>query len=176
MATKKAPKISQKRELLDAFRREHAKTLKVLRAIPPDQAEIRPHPKLKTARELAHVFIIEQAMLSRALKGEPIFGTGSGPAPAELSTVISQLENGCAELEALINQIDEDSLEETTQFPVGPKPGGGGFEMGDWTRRAFAWFILSDHIHHRGQMTVYLRMAGGKVPAIYGPSGDETWR
>ena len=40
---------------------------------------------------------------------------------------------------------------------------------------AFAWFMLSDQIHHRGQLTVYLRMIGGKVPAIYGPSSDEPW-
>jgi uncharacterized damage-inducible protein DinB len=39
----------------------------------------------------------------------------------------------------------------------------------------FLWFLLCDQIHHRGQLSVYLRMAGGKVPSIYGPSGDEPW-
>ena len=58
----------------------------------------------------------------------------------------------------------------TLQFPVGPG------KMGDWKRSDFMWFLLSDHIHHRGQFSVYLRMAGGKVPAIYGPSADEPWR
>jgi uncharacterized damage-inducible protein DinB len=38
-----------------------------------------------------------------------------------------------------------------------------------------AWMILSDQIHHRGQFSVYLRMAGGKVPSIYGPTADEPW-
>jgi uncharacterized damage-inducible protein DinB len=43
-------------------------------------------------------------------------------------------------------------------------------------RRADAlWFIAMDGFHHRGQFTVYLRLAGGKVPSIYGPSGDEPW-
>ena len=37
------------------------------------------------------------------------------------------------------------------------------------------WGILMDSIHHRGQFSVYLRMAGGKVPSIYGPSADEPW-
>lgn len=36
-------------------------------------------------------------------------------------------------------------------------------------------FLLADQIHHRGQFSVYLRMADGKVPSIYGPSGDEPW-
>ena len=35
--------------------------------------------------------------------------------------------------------------------------------------------LLLDHIHHRGQFTIYSRMAGGKVPQIYGPSADEPW-
>jgi len=39
----------------------------------------------------------------------------------------------------------------------------------------FLWFLLCDQIHHRGQLSVYLRMADGKVPSIYGPSGDEPW-
>ena len=37
----------------------------------------------------------------------------------------------------------------------------------------FLWFILFDSIHHRGQLSTYLRPMGGKVPAIYGPSADE---
>jgi len=37
------------------------------------------------------------------------------------------------------------------------------------------WFMLLDSIHHRGQLSVYVRMAGGKVPSIYGPSADEPW-
>jgi uncharacterized damage-inducible protein DinB len=35
--------------------------------------------------------------------------------------------------------------------------------------------FLHDQIHHRGQLTVHLRMAGGRVPSIYGPSKDEPW-
>jgi uncharacterized damage-inducible protein DinB len=37
------------------------------------------------------------------------------------------------------------------------------------------WIMLMDSIHHRGQLSVYVRMAGGKVPSIYGPSADEPW-
>jgi uncharacterized damage-inducible protein DinB len=35
------------------------------------------------------------------------------------------------------------------------------------------WGNLMDEVHHHGQLTLYLRLAGGKVPSIYGPSGDE---
>ena len=47
--------------------------------------------------------------------------------------------------------------------------------MGEIPRKEWIWFLLHDQIHHRGQFSVYLRMVDGKVPSIYGPSGDEPW-
>jgi uncharacterized damage-inducible protein DinB len=48
-------------------------------------------------------------------------------------------------------------------------------EKVEWetTREKMAWGFLLDLIHHRGQLSVYLRPMGGRVPPIYGPSGDE---
>ena len=37
----------------------------------------------------------------------------------------------------------------------------------------FLWYLFFDAIHHRGQLSTYIRPMGGKVPQIYGPSGDE---
>jgi uncharacterized damage-inducible protein DinB len=53
---------------------------------------------------------------------------------------------------------------------------GGPKTLVDYSRLQFAWFLLSDQIHHRGQLSVYLRMADAKVPSIYGPTADEPWR
>ena len=47
--------------------------------------------------------------------------------------------------------------------------------MADVPKMQFLWMLLSDQIHHRGQLSVYLRMADAKVPSIYGPSLDEPW-
>jgi uncharacterized damage-inducible protein DinB len=47
--------------------------------------------------------------------------------------------------------------------------------MADVRKLDFLWLMLTDQIHHRGQLSVYARMAGGKVPSIYGPSFDEPW-
>ncbi|HYK42494.1 MAG TPA: DinB family protein [Thermoanaerobaculia bacterium] len=40
----------------------------------------------------------------------------------------------------------------------------------------FFWNMLLDSIHHRGQLSVYVRLAGGRVPSIYGPTADVPWR
>src|SRR5439155_23140414 len=61
-------------------------------------------------------------------------------------------------------------LSSTIKFYTAPK------QMGDVRRQDFLWQMLNDMIHHRGQLSVYLRMAGGKVPSIYGPSKDEPWQ
>ena len=69
----------------------------------------------------------------------------------------------------LISVQRDEELAETIQFPEGPG------KMREWPRIEFLWFVLHDQIHHRGQFSVYLRMADAKVPAIYGPSLDEKW-
>jgi uncharacterized damage-inducible protein DinB len=48
-------------------------------------------------------------------------------------------------------------------------------EMSDVPRSQLLWLALMHQIDHRGQLSVYLRLAGGKVPSIYGPSADEPW-
>lgn len=55
------------------------------------------------------------------------------------------------------------------KFFVAPK------QMGDVRIMDIFWMMVMDMVHHRGQFSVYLRMAGGKVPSIYGPSADEPW-
>ncbi len=70
----------------------------------------------------------------------------------------------------LIRKTPESRFNEgTVKFFTGPG------QLGDIPVIGFCWFILCDQIHHRGQLSVYVRMAGGKVPSIYGPSADEPW-
>src|SRR5437867_5511293 len=99
--TKAAPRKPQtsssaaKQQFLDTFTREHAITKKVLRALPPEQAEFRPHPRSKNARELAWMFVAEQGLITRALMDQLNFGTGGGgppAAPGDIQDILSQYE------------------------------------------------------------------------------------
>jgi len=65
--------------------------------------------------------------------------------------------------------LDSGTMNGTVRMPVGPK------QVGDVRRGDALWMMLMDTVHHRGQLSVYQRIAGGKVPSIYGPSGDEPW-
>jgi len=164
---------SPKQLFLDAYHREHLTTMRVLRSYPPDKLDLRPHPRCKTARELAWIFVLERGLGTRVLKGEfgaVPSGASSPPQPPESwDDLLAALEKVSDEYAAFVRQLPEYELYGPVKFMVGPK------KLGDWRRIDFLWFLLHDQIHHRGQFSVYLRMADGKVPSIYGPSGDEPW-
>jgi uncharacterized damage-inducible protein DinB len=155
--------------LLGLFERESATTLKVLKAFPAGESELRPHPVAKSARELAWIFTIEQVLGLAALRDELDLSGGFPPAPDTLDEVIASFEQSRTALLELLRDCADAQLEGTVRFFTGPK------QLGDVPKLSFLEFLMLDQIHHRGQFSVYLRMAGGKVPSIYGPSADEPW-
>jgi uncharacterized damage-inducible protein DinB len=161
-----------KQQFLEGFKRETTTSLKVLRAYPPDKLDLRPAPTSQTARDLAWKFVLEQGMAEKALTTGFDWSTPPGKppaAPASLDAIIKAIEDANTRTIALVENTPDAQLGDMVKFPNGP----GTF--GDFPKIEFLWFLLCDQIHHRGQFSVYLRMADGKVPSIYGPSGDEPW-
>jgi uncharacterized damage-inducible protein DinB len=163
---------SAKARFLQAYEREHQTTMRVLRAYPTDQLDLRPHPTCRTARELAWVFVMERGLGIAVHNNDlaSLMASGETPQPPESwDDVLLALEAAHREFGELIRSTPDEEMENTVQFFVGPG------QMGDMSRMEWVWFLLHDEIHHRGQFSIYLRMAGGKVPSIYGPTADEPW-
>jgi uncharacterized damage-inducible protein DinB len=160
-----------RQQFLDAYARESATTLRVLRAYPPERSELRPHPRCKTARELAWIFVQEQAFCEKALTTGFDWSVRPAmvPPPDTLAEIIAAFERGQEKLATLVRGLSEDRLAGTITFFVAPKT------LGDVPLLGFLTMTLHDQIHHRGQFSIYLRMADGKVPSIYGPTADEPW-
>jgi uncharacterized damage-inducible protein DinB len=161
-----------KQEFLETYDEEHATTMRVLKAYPKDKLDLRPHPKLRTARELAFVFTLERYLGTKVWHDE--FATkapsGTPPSPPEnWDELLAGLEKSHKDFRDLVSNASDEELHANVHFFSGPKT------MGAISRKDWIWFLLHDQIHHRGQFSIYLRMADGKVPAIYGPSGDEPW-
>lgn len=161
-----------KQQFLGAYDREHATTMRVLRAYPTDKLDLRPHPKCKTAREVGWVFALERGLGTMVFNNE--FATrapsGNMPKPPESwDELLGAVEKAHKDFGHLVRSAPDEKLSETVKFFTGPKM------LSDVPRIDFLWFMLSDEIHHRGQFSIYLRMADGKVPSIYGPSADEPW-
>jgi len=162
--------MGSKQEFRAFYEREHATTRRVLGAFPVEQAHFRPHERSNTAQSLAWTFVAEERMLLLALQGKPVLGSGVGMNPPESwDAILAELDRVHDEVLAALDAMPGAEIAGTVRFFVAPK------QMGDLPARDFAYFMIHDQIHHRGQMSVYLRMAGGKVPSIYGPSADEPW-
>jgi uncharacterized damage-inducible protein DinB len=165
---------SPKQQFLESYDREHATTLKVLRAYPTDQLDLKPAPISKSARELGWIFVMERGLGTHLMNDA--FGQGMPQGKSEMpqppeswEDLLAALEKAHTDFRRLVEGLSDEQLFGTVKFFVAPKT------LGDFTRLQILWFLLCDQIHHRGQFSVYLRMAGGIVPSIYGPTAEEQW-
>jgi uncharacterized damage-inducible protein DinB len=136
----------------------------VLKALPKDRIDYKPHERSPSAQQLAW-FLAQE--LGSAVElcdaGETSFPTA--PAP-DLDAMIATFERNYADLEERVGKMDE-----AAWTRVGRLKSGGTVRM-ESPVGEFLWYLFFDAIHHRGQLAAYLRPMGGKVPAIYGPSAD----
>lgn len=147
------------------FRSEKPKFLAVLRAIPDGQLDYRPHERNSTAGEIAWFLVLELRTLVDALtKGEHRWE--QPPAPETPAAIADEYEKAAEALETALANADDAQWESEGKLYFGDKL------MMNRPRGEILWDFLHDAIHHRGQLSVYLRPMGGKVPSIYGPSGD----
>ena len=139
--------------------------LRVLKALPEGRLDYRPDPKARTARELAWVLAAEEASLATLLE-KGVVEWREEPAPG-LNQILSVYEKSAAAVNERIAALDEAGWERKGRFLMGESPAWED-SLGN-----FVWGFLFDTIHHRGQLSTYLRPMGGKVPSIYGPSADD---
>jgi uncharacterized damage-inducible protein DinB len=158
-----------KARFLKSYEREHATTLKVLHAHPKDQSTFAPHERSNSTHALGWTFVIEETLMLRALKHEDLLSSGFPKPPESWDAVLQAFDSIHEELLRELRTAADQDLNGTVTFFVGPK------QTGELSTDDFLWFLLSDQIHHRGQLSVHVRMTGGKVPSIYGPTADEPW-
>jgi uncharacterized damage-inducible protein DinB len=158
--------------MLAEFEQEALTTRKFLDRVPADKLDWRPHPKSRTTGQLAlHIAaapggVIEMANLDRA--PAPDFSQG-GPQPANLREVQEAFERSLELVRRILPALDDARMAQTWTAVA-----ADGQPMLALPRVAFLRSILLNHwYHHRGQLGVYLRLLGAKVPASYGPSADE---
>jgi len=139
--------------------------LKVLQAMPADQLQYTPHERSTKAGDLAWQLVLEQRALSEIVTNG-VFDWPTDKRPEPLDAIVSAWESATSDLRTALNGFDEAKAE----APAVMKMGGESA----WTDTVggMLWGFLLDMIHHRGQLSTYLRPMGGKVPAIYGPSAD----
>ena len=158
--------------MLAEFEAELATTRKFLERVPEAMLTWRPHEKSMTAGQLAlHLAQTPLGVLSMALKEEapPPNFAGGRQQPEAVREVLDALERSAAFVRQTLPALDDRRMGETFKVVA------GGRTLMALPRAAFLRSILLNHwYHHRGQLGVYLRLLGAKVPPSYGPSGDES--
>lgn len=162
--------MSEKDQFLNTWEREFPTTLKVLKSYPAGKADMKPHERSRSAKELAWNFVLEEKVCEAAIDGTLQMPPTNLPAPPDKwEDVLTTYERAHRSLVDKLRKTPDAELNKTTKFFTGPK------QTGDIRRMDLLWMMLMDGVHHRGQLSVYLRLAGGKVPSIYGPTADEPW-
>jgi uncharacterized damage-inducible protein DinB len=158
--------------LLPEFDHEMAVARKVLERVDGGRLGWKPHEKSMSLGRLA-THLAEIPQWGRTILTEPEFNMVDGEhTPTEVATtaeVLDLFDHHVRTTRAILAERNDAELAGTWTFKQ------NGQELFGMPRAA-AWrtFIMSHLIHHRGQLSVYLRLTGSKVPGIYGPSADES--
>jgi uncharacterized damage-inducible protein DinB len=147
--------------LFTNFWTAEAKTTRNVIARIPEGSDYRPDPKSRTAKEIAWQILCEEKMLIDALESGKAEWK-EVPPPSTMKEVLDAYERQRAGLE-----------ERFTALPAAQWDGTMEFFGQQRSASQMAWSFLFDIVHHRGQITTYLRPMGSTVPQIYGPSADE---
>jgi len=159
--------VGMRDSILQGLSRELETTKKVIAAIPDDQRDYRPDPKARTAWDLAwHLASCDVQMTDeiadQKFNMEPRFKEE----PKTVADLVNWYDSHMKRAIARVNAMNPDQLCTPVDFL-------GAF---NFPAVFYLTFVNNHSIHHRGQLAVYLRPMGSKVPSIYGGSADEPWQ
>jgi uncharacterized damage-inducible protein DinB len=147
------------------FAAERPTFVKVMKAVPADQAGYKPHDRSTSAGDLVWLLATELRDACDLIdRGEVSFVPKPAPGVAES---IAAYEKHAAALESRLDGIDDAKWETAARLMF------DGKVMWEAPLGDMLFGFLFDAVHHRGQLSSYLRPMGAKVPSIYGPSGDD---
>ena len=140
---------------------------KVFNAVPGDKLDWQPEPKARTARALIGHLIGHEQDLGELLESGEIHHRNQVQF-SDVAAAVTLYRQACQDVDAKLKALDDETWD----------GGPGKFWVEndvimEAPRRDLGWLLLCDSIHHRGQLSTYLRPMGSKVPAIYGPSADD---
>ena len=147
--------------LFTRFWIEESKTTRKVLARIPEGSDYRPDPRSRTAQEIAWQIYCEEAMIVDALEtGKVVWAPPT--MPKTMQDIVSSYEKQSAAIARRWNDLSAECWSGTLDFFGKQRPAA-----------PMAWSFLFDLVHHRGQITTYLRPMGSTVPQVYGPSADE---
>jgi uncharacterized damage-inducible protein DinB len=138
---------------------------KMLEALPAERMAYRPHPNSPSAAEVMRTMAAElRACVDAIDRGAVEWNPAE---PKSRDEMRAAWDRAHADLTSRLEKLDDAGWTK----PVAMSSGGKAYPP--MPLGAFLWMLLFDAIHHRGQLSAYIRPMGGRVPGVYGASGDD---
>ncbi|MEP6495216.1 MAG: DinB family protein [bacterium] len=155
---------------LKEFDLEMASTRKLLERVPSDRGTWKPHAKSFALGHLAQLVAGIPSWMTRTLR-EPFINLSAGPGYSfeSTETLVAKFEANAAAAREALSSVTGAALDEPWSLKMGEQV------LFTSPRGEVVRQHLNHLIHHRGQLTVYLRLVDVPLPQIYGPTADERW-
>ena len=152
--------------------REAARSRRALESVPEGQSEWKPHEKSMQFGYLANMVATIPMWITMIIKQDeldiaPKDGGHEWPMPKTPAEYLEALDKSAEDARAALRGTTEQHLQTHWKLLA------AGQVVADTPRHEMMRDTINHWAHHRGQMTVYLRLMGAKVPALYGPSADD---
>lgn len=155
--------MTNKEFFLETIKEEVPKFRVVIDALPDDKHSYKVHERAREAGNLAAQLGAQWKAISGIINnGAPDFNPHDMDLQPKVD-ILQKLDQGIAQLQKDVEAVSE------VEWETGEASMGEAWKD---TKSKMAWGFLFDAIHHRGQLSTYLRAMGATVPAIYGPSAD----
>jgi len=164
--------LSNREFFIRRWEQEYPAFVRVFKALPVNRLEYRPHPRSRSAGELVALLVsAQQSCIQLCQSRKSLYSGLRWQEPASFGNrdeMISIYERDHGSLAIQLRVLDDNGwnhqawlIEGTEEILLKDTVGG------------LLWIALFDIVHHRGQLSTYIRPMGGKVPSIYGPSADD---
>ena len=157
--------------IVNEFRQEAATTKRVFERIPEDKLSWKPHQKSMSLGQLAFHIASVPGRIAQSLQQNQFEAPANGfdpPQPKSVKEIQDAFEQSCKTAEEWLHGMSEQSARENWSLIV------RGKQVFNQPRINVVRSIMMNHCyHHRGQLSVYLRLLDVPVPSVYGPSADE---
>jgi uncharacterized damage-inducible protein DinB len=157
--------------LLPEFDQEMTVTRRVIERVPDDTPDWKPHPKSFSLAHLAQLVSWMPGWIAQTLTETSLDLTkGGGYSVEKTDTLLATFDENVRAARAAIQKSKDEDYDVKWSLMMGDK------ELFTQPRGDVVRQHISHLSHHRGQLTVYLRMLDVPVPSIYGPTADEPWK
>jgi len=157
--------MTNKEFFAGCWKAEGPTTAAAFKSLPEDNLDYKPHQKSRSARELIEHLLGHNAALNELLDTGKI--NAEDTKFSSIDEAVNLFNSTNASLEQKLQSLDDKKWsDEKGALYL------GGNKVWEDTYSSLCWAFLFDRIHHRGQLSTYIRPMGGVNPSIYGPTAE----